>query len=123
MIICSLAGIADLIVRCGDFESFIKRIRLRLNNAHFLDSLSWKSAFIKFTIRQRIKPSISSFCCLEMFSEFKLISTAFSLIDVHQNATLSESFEGVRSRVIGNRCKVRKNEFSESQAISEICRM
>ena len=28
------------------------------------------------------------------------------MIDVHQNATLSESFEGDRSRVIGNRCKV-----------------
>ena len=27
------------------------------------------------------------------------------MIDVHQNATLSESFEGDRSRVIGNRCK------------------
>ena len=26
------------------------------------------------------------------------------MIDVHQNATLSESFEGDRSRVIGNRC-------------------
>ena len=29
----------------------------------------------------------------------------FSLNDVHQNATLSESLEGDRSRVIGNRCK------------------
>ena len=28
------------------------------------------------------------------------------MIDVHQNATLSESFEGDRSRVIGNRCKI-----------------
>ena len=28
------------------------------------------------------------------------------MIDVHQNVTLSESFEGDRSRVIGNRCKV-----------------
>ena len=27
------------------------------------------------------------------------------MIDVHQNETLSESFEGDRSRVIGNRCK------------------
>ena len=27
------------------------------------------------------------------------------MIDVHQNAALSESFEGDRSRVIGNRCK------------------
>ena len=27
------------------------------------------------------------------------------MIDVHPNATLSESFEGDRSRVIGNRCK------------------
>ena len=27
------------------------------------------------------------------------------MIDVHQNATLSESFEGDRLRVIGNRCK------------------
>ena len=26
------------------------------------------------------------------------------MIDVHQNATLSEFFEGDRSRVIGNRC-------------------
>ena len=26
------------------------------------------------------------------------------MIDVHQNAALSESFEGDRSRVIGNRC-------------------
>ena len=32
----------------------------------------------------------------------------FSMIDVHQNATLSESFEGDRSRVIGNRCKQRR---------------
>ena len=30
----------------------------------------------------------------------------FSLIDVHQNATLSDSFEGKRSRVIGNRCNM-----------------
>ena len=81
---------------------FHKKIRLRLNNAHFLDNLSWKSTFIKSTIRQRIKLSISSFCCLEMFSEFKTISTAF--LDVHQNAILSESFEGNRSRAIGNRC-------------------
>ena len=28
------------------------------------------------------------------------------MIDVHQNAALSESFEGDRSRVIGNRCKL-----------------
>ena len=42
-----------------------------------------------------------------MFSELKIISTAF-LIDVHQNATLSESFEGDRSRVIGNRCNYKK---------------
>ena len=28
----------------------------------------------------------------------------FSLIDVHQNATLSDPFESKRSRVIGNRC-------------------
>ena len=28
------------------------------------------------------------------------------MIDVHQNAALSESFEGDRSRVIGNRCKI-----------------
>ena len=28
----------------------------------------------------------------------------FSLSDVHQNATLSDSFEGDRSCVIGNRC-------------------
>ena len=28
----------------------------------------------------------------------------FSLIDVHQNATLSDSFEGRKSHVIGNRC-------------------
>ena len=27
------------------------------------------------------------------------------MIDVHQNAALLESFEGDRSRVIGNRCK------------------
>ena len=27
------------------------------------------------------------------------------MIDVHQNAALSESFEGDRSRVIDNRCK------------------
>ena len=26
------------------------------------------------------------------------------MIDVHQNVALSESFEGDRSRVIGNRC-------------------
>ena len=29
----------------------------------------------------------------------------FSLIDVHQKANLSDSFEGRRSRVIGNCCK------------------
>ena len=29
------------------------------------------------------------------------------MIDVHQNAALSESFEGDRSRVIGNRCNAR----------------
>ena len=28
------------------------------------------------------------------------------MIDVHQNAALSESFEGDRSRVIGNRCNI-----------------
>ena len=28
------------------------------------------------------------------------------MIDVHQNATLSESFKSDRSRVIGNRCNV-----------------
>ena len=56
---------------------FHKKIRLRLNNAHFLDNLSWKSTLIKFTICQQIKLSISLFCCLEMFSEFKTISTAF----------------------------------------------
>ena len=27
------------------------------------------------------------------------------MIDVHQNTTLSESFEGDRSHLIGNRCK------------------
>ena len=70
MINYSLARIADLIVRFGDFKYFI-------NKAHFLDNLSWKATFIKFTICQRIKLSISSFCCLEMFSEFKTISTAF----------------------------------------------
>ena len=42
-----------------------------------LDKLAWKSTFIKFTICQRIKLSISWFCCLEMLSEFKIISTAF----------------------------------------------
>ena len=31
------------------------------------------------------------------------------MIDVHQNAALSESFEGDRSRVIGNRCKIKLN--------------
>ena len=41
-----------------------------------------------------------------MFSEFKNNFNGFSVIDVHQNATLSESFEGDRSRVIGNRCKL-----------------
>ena len=85
---------------------FHKKIRLCLNNAHFLDDLAWKSTFIKFTVRQWIKLSISWFCCLEMVSEFKIISTTF-LIDVHQNATLSESFEGDRSRVIGNRCNTK----------------
>ena len=40
-----------------------------------------------------------------MFSELKNNFNGFSMIDVHQNATLSESFEGERSRVIGNRCK------------------
>ena len=30
----------------------------------------------------------------------------FSMIDVHQNATLSESFKGDRLRVIGNHCNV-----------------
>ena len=34
------------------------------------------------------------------------------MIDVHQNATLSESFEGDRSRVIGNRCNLSYEEFS-----------
>ena len=29
------------------------------------------------------------------------------MIDVHQNVTLSEPFEGDRSRIIGNRCKFR----------------
>ena len=33
------------------------------------------------------------------------------MIDVHQNATLSESFEGDRSRVIGNRCELPKLNF------------
>ena len=37
------------------------------------------------------------------------------MIDVHQNAALSESFEGDRSRVIGNRCK---NWFMFSVRIS-----
>ena len=39
-----------------------------------------------------------------MLSEFKIISMFF-VIDIYQNATLSDSFEGKRSRVIGNRCK------------------
>ena len=33
------------------------------------------------------------------------------MIDVHQNATLSESFEGDRSRVIDNRCNRYSFEF------------
>ena len=60
----------------------------------FLDNLAWKSTFIKFTIRQRIKLSISWFCCLEMSSEIQNNFNGFSMIDVHQNATLSESFGG-----------------------------
>ena len=47
------------------------------NNAILLDEMAWKSTFIKFTICQRIKLPISWFCCLEMLSEFKIISTAF----------------------------------------------
>ena len=35
------------------------------------------------------------------------------MIDVHQNAALSESFEGDRSRVIGNRCKVQNQHLQE----------
>ena len=45
-----------------------------------------------------------------MFSELKNNFNGFSMIDVHQNATLSESFEGERSRVIANRCKL-LNQF------------
>ena len=36
----------------------------------------------------------------------------FSLIDVNQNATLSNSFEGDRSRVIGNRCNYQTGKYS-----------
>ena len=31
------------------------------------------------------------------------------MIDIHQNVALSESLEGDKSRVIGNRCKPNKN--------------
>lgn len=33
------------------------------------------------------------------------------MMDVHKKVTLSESFEGDRSRVIGNRCNTRTNLF------------
>ena len=36
------------------------------------------------------------------------------MIDVHQNAALSESFEGDRSRVIGNRCKLQSRLLQTS---------
>ena len=51
-----------------------------------------------------------------MFSELKNNFNGFSMIDVHQDATLSESFEGERSRVIGNRCNFlcpRDNYFKQ----------
>ena len=37
------------------------------------------------------------------------------MIDVHQNATLSESFEGERSRVIGNRCNCSMSPFQRGK--------
>ena len=44
------------------------------------------------------------------------------MIDVHQNATLSESFEGDRSRVIGNRCnKNPKADFIYEGNIFKLC--
>ena len=36
------------------------------------------------------------------------------MIDVHQNATLSESFEGDRSRVIGNYCNTKEVTFAQN---------
>ena len=41
------------------------------------------------------------------------------MIDVHQNAALSESFEGDRSRVIGNRCNYQKlDQFDSFHSLS-----
>ena len=72
----------------------------------FIDNLARKSTFIKFIIRQRIKLSISWFCCLENINGLRIQNNfnGFSMIDIHKNATFLESFEGDRSRVIGNHC-------------------
>ena len=43
-------------------------------------------------------------CCLENGLRIQNNFNGFSMIDVHQNTTLSESFEGDRLHVIGNRC-------------------
>ena len=40
-------------------------------------------------------------CLMESYKDSKYFN-GFSLIDVHKNATLSDCFEGDRSRVIGN---------------------
>ena len=44
------------------------------------------------------------------------------MIDVHQNATLSESFEGDRSRVIGNRCNILESEdlYDDFESLCQI---
>ena len=65
-----------------------------------LDNVAWKLTLIKITIFQWMQIFIW-FHCLETFSELKKFND-FSLIGVHQYATLSDSFEGGWSRVIGN---------------------
>ena len=54
----------------------------------------------------KVLPSVSADKIVDSScsSEFKIMSTSF-FIDVHQNASLSDSFQGGRSRVIGDRCK------------------
>ena len=86
---------------------FHKKIRLRLNNAHFF---FWKPG-LEINFHKVYHPSADktvNFLVLLPWNVLRIQNNfnRFSMIDVHQNATLSESFEGDRSRVIDNRCNI-----------------
>ena len=100
MIICSLARIADLIIRCSDFKCFIKnseKIQLRLNNAH---SFRYSGLEINFhKVYHLSTDKTVNFLVLLPRNLFRIQNNfnSFSMIDVQKR-----NFVGVFLKVIGH---------------------